>query len=34
MSEFLEILTHGRRLQGAVKDLSVDHKWLFPVVVW
>lgn len=25
MSEFLEILTHGRRLQGAVKDLSVDE---------
>ena len=22
MSDFLEILTHGRRLQGAVKDLS------------
>ena len=25
MSEFLEILTHGRRLQGAVKDLSVEE---------
>lgn len=23
MNEFLSILTHGRRLQGAVKDLSV-----------
>ncbi|AXR06377.1 H-NS histone family protein [Salinimonas sediminis] len=23
MSEFLEILTHGRRLQGAVKELSL-----------
>ena len=22
MNDFLEILTHGRRLQGAVKDLS------------
>ena len=25
MSEFLAILTHGRRLQGAVKDLSVSE---------
>lgn len=25
MSEFLAILTHGRRLQGAVKDLSVTE---------
>ncbi len=25
MSEFLDILTHGRRLQGAVKDLSVEE---------
>ncbi|WP_137167176.1 H-NS histone family protein [Salinimonas lutimaris] len=25
MSEFLEILTHGRRLQGAVKDLSLSE---------
>ena len=25
MSEFLQILTHGRRLQGAVKDLSSDE---------
>ena len=25
MSEFLEILTHGRRLQGAVKGLSVEE---------
>ena len=23
MSDFLEILTHGRRLQGAVKELSI-----------
>ncbi|ABL99375.1 H-NS family nucleoid-associated regulatory protein [Shewanella amazonensis] len=25
MSEFLEILTHGRRLKAAVKDLSLDE---------
>ncbi|GGW95497.1 H-NS histone family protein [Alteromonas halophila] len=25
MSEFLDILTHGRRLQGAVKELSVKE---------
>ena len=25
MSDFLEIFTHGRRLQGAVKDLSLDE---------
>lgn len=25
MSEFLDILTHGRRLQGAVKDLSLEE---------
>ncbi|QYK05838.1 H-NS family histone-like protein [Shewanella zhangzhouensis] len=25
MSEFLEILTHGRRLKASVKDLSVDE---------
>ncbi|QJR79419.1 H-NS histone family protein [Alteromonas pelagimontana] len=25
MNEFLDILTHGRRLQGAVKDLSVEE---------
>lgn len=25
MSEFLQILTHGRRLQGAVKDLSSEE---------
>lgn len=25
MSEFLDILTHGRRLQGAVKELSVNE---------
>ncbi|MGL5359031.1 MAG: H-NS family nucleoid-associated regulatory protein, partial [Shewanella sp.] len=25
MSEFLEILTHGRRFKAAVKDLSVDE---------
>jgi DNA-binding protein H-NS len=25
MSEFLDILTHGRRLQGAVKELSIDE---------
>ena len=25
MSEFLTILTHGRKLQGAVKDLSVSE---------
>ncbi|WP_338592467.1 H-NS family nucleoid-associated regulatory protein [Shewanella khirikhana] len=25
MSDFLEILTHGRRLKAAVKDLSVDE---------
>ncbi|MCC2615374.1 H-NS histone family protein [Aestuariibacter halophilus] len=25
MSDFLEIFTHGRRLQGAVKELSVDE---------
>lgn len=25
MSEFLEVLTHGRRLQGAVKELSVEE---------
>ncbi|UAA40199.1 H-NS histone family protein [Paraneptunicella aestuarii] len=25
MSEFLQILTHGRRLQGAVKDLGSDE---------
>ena len=25
MSEFLDILTHGRRLQGAVKELSVEE---------
>ncbi len=25
MSEFIEILTHGRRLQGAVKDLSINE---------
>lgn len=25
MSEFLDIFTHGRRLQGAVKELSVEE---------
>lgn len=25
MSEFLDILTHGRRLQGAVKDLTINE---------
>lgn len=25
MNEFLKVLTHGRRLQGAVKDLSVEE---------
>jgi len=25
MSEFLEILTHGRRFKAAVKDLSIDE---------
>ena len=25
MSEFLDILTHGRRLQGAVKELSIGE---------
>ena len=25
MSEFLDILTHGRRLQGAVKELSIEE---------
>ena len=25
MSDFLETLTHGRRLKGAVKDLSLDE---------
>ena len=25
MSEFLDILTHGRRLQGAVKELSLEE---------
>ncbi len=25
MSEFLTVLTHGRRLQGAVKELSVEE---------
>lgn len=25
MSEFLEILTHGRRFKAAVKDLSVEE---------
>ncbi|MCU7554004.1 H-NS histone family protein [Alteromonas sp. ASW11-19] len=25
MSEFLDILTHGRRLQGAVKELSIQE---------
>lgn len=25
MSEFLDILTHGRRLQGAVKELSINE---------
>lgn len=25
MSDFIEILTHGRRLQGAVKDLSIEE---------
>ncbi|MBU2976752.1 H-NS family nucleoid-associated regulatory protein [Alteromonas sp. C1M14] len=25
MSEFLDILTHGRRLQGAVKELSITE---------
>lgn len=25
MSEFLKVLTHGRRLQGAVKELSLDE---------
>ena len=25
MNEFLSILTHGRRLQGAVKDLSLEE---------
>ena len=25
MSDFLDILTHGRRLQGAVKDLTVEE---------
>ncbi len=25
MSEFLDILTHGRRLQGAVKELSISE---------
>ena len=25
MSEFLDILTHGRRLQGAVKELTLDE---------
>lgn len=25
MSEFLEILTHGRKLQGATKELSLDE---------
>ncbi|AWL11515.1 DNA-binding protein H-NS [Saliniradius amylolyticus] len=25
MTEFLKILTHGRRLQGAVKELSVEE---------
>ena len=25
MNEFLDILTHGRRLQGAVKELSIQE---------
>ncbi|WP_394223995.1 H-NS family nucleoid-associated regulatory protein [Alteromonas gracilis] len=25
MSDFLDILTHGRRLQGAVKELSIEE---------
>ena len=25
MSDFLDILTHGRRLQGAVKDLTAEE---------
>ncbi|MFC3095585.1 H-NS histone family protein [Alteromonas sediminis] len=25
MTEFLDILTHGRRLQGAVKNLSIEE---------
>ena len=25
MNEFLDILTHGRRLQGAVKELSIEE---------
>lgn len=25
MSEFLDVLTHGRRLQGAVKELSINE---------
>lgn len=25
MKEFTDILTHGRRLQGAVKDLTIDE---------
>lgn len=25
MSEFLDILTHGRRLQGAIKELSIGE---------
>lgn len=25
MSEFLDVLTHGRRLQGAVKELSLEE---------
>ena len=25
MSEFIDILTHGRRLQGAVKELSIEE---------
>ena len=25
MSDFIDILTHGRRLQGAVKELSIEE---------
>ena len=25
MSDFLDILNHGRRLQGAVKELSIEE---------